>query len=136
MYRQCLSLPLVDSIYTTIYDSIRGSLLASLAVRATLVSLCLLPPTILMGATLPLFYPSICPSSKRCFEFGKLALRSKYTRRYHWRSDLSDSCYYPRLALTHPSFCRQHQSPYRSHGTVPTTTIADYSRRRRSTGCE
>ena len=48
-------LPLVDSIYTTIYDSIRGSLLASLAVRAVLVSLCLLPPTILMGATLPLF---------------------------------------------------------------------------------
>ena len=48
-------LPLVDSIYTTMYDSIRGSLLASLAVRAALVSLCLLPPTILMGATLPLF---------------------------------------------------------------------------------
>ncbi|MEL0096101.1 MAG: fused MFS/spermidine synthase [Planctomycetaceae bacterium] len=48
-------LPLIDSIYTSVYDSIRGSILTSLLVRAGLVSLCLLPPTILMGATLPLF---------------------------------------------------------------------------------
>ena len=48
-------LPLVDSIYTSLYDSIRGSLMTSLVVRAGLVSICLLPPTILMGATLPLF---------------------------------------------------------------------------------
>ena len=48
-------LPIIDSVYTLAYDSIRGSLLTSLLVRAGLVSICLLPPTILMGATLPLF---------------------------------------------------------------------------------
>ena len=48
-------LPIIDSVYTLVYDSIRGSLLTSLLVRAGLVSICLLPPTILMGATLPLF---------------------------------------------------------------------------------
>ncbi|MEC9095438.1 MAG: fused MFS/spermidine synthase, partial [Planctomycetota bacterium] len=48
-------LPIIDLVYTSLYDSIRGSLLISLLVRAGLVSVCLLPPTILMGATLPLF---------------------------------------------------------------------------------
>lgn len=48
-------LPVIDSFYTSLYDSIQGSILTSLLVRAGLVSICLLPPTILMGATLPLF---------------------------------------------------------------------------------
>ena len=59
-------LPLIDSIYTSVYDSIRGSILTSLLVRAGLVSLCLLPPTILMGCDTSTFLSSICSSPKRC----------------------------------------------------------------------
>jgi spermidine synthase len=49
------TLPLVESLYSSLYDSIQGGLFMALFIRATLVSICLLPPTILMGATLPLF---------------------------------------------------------------------------------
>jgi len=49
------TLPLIESLYSQLYDSIQGGLFISLVVRAALVSVCLLPPTILMGATLPLF---------------------------------------------------------------------------------
>ena len=49
------TLPLVESLYSSIYDSIQGGLFVALLIRAGLVSICLLPPTILMGATLPLF---------------------------------------------------------------------------------
>jgi spermidine synthase len=49
------TLPLVESFYSSLYDSIQGGLFVALLVRAALVSICLLPPTILMGATLPLF---------------------------------------------------------------------------------
>jgi spermidine synthase len=49
------TLPLVESLYSSLYDSIQGGLFVALLIRAALVSICLLPPTILMGATLPLF---------------------------------------------------------------------------------
>ncbi|MBT3891873.1 MAG: hypothetical protein HOF72_14695, partial [Planctomycetaceae bacterium] len=49
------TLPLVESIYSSLYDSIQGGLFVALLIRAALISICLLPPTILMGATLPLF---------------------------------------------------------------------------------
>jgi spermidine synthase len=49
------TLPLVESLYSSVYDSIQGGLFKALLIRAALVSICLLPPTILMGATLPLF---------------------------------------------------------------------------------
>ena len=49
------TLPLVESLYSSMYDSIQGGLFVALLIRAALVSICLLPPTILMGATLPLF---------------------------------------------------------------------------------
>ena len=49
------TLPLVESLYSSLYDSIQGGLFVTLLIRAALVSICLLPPTILMGATLPLF---------------------------------------------------------------------------------
>jgi spermidine synthase len=49
------TLPLVESLYSSFYDSIQGGLFVALLIRAALVSICLLPPTILMGATLPLF---------------------------------------------------------------------------------
>lgn len=49
------TLPLIESLYSSLYDSIQGGLFVALLIRAALVSICLLPPTILMGATLPLF---------------------------------------------------------------------------------
>ncbi|MBT6847807.1 MAG: fused MFS/spermidine synthase [Planctomycetaceae bacterium] len=49
------TLPLVESLYSSLYDSIQGGLFVALLIRAALISICLLPPTILMGATLPLF---------------------------------------------------------------------------------
>ncbi len=48
-------LPLMDAIYTSMYDSIRGSLLTSLVAQGGLISVCLFPPAILLGAALPLF---------------------------------------------------------------------------------
>jgi spermidine synthase len=45
---------LVDSLYSSIYDSLTGNLAMLSLLRMGLISICLLPPTILMGGTLPL----------------------------------------------------------------------------------
>jgi spermidine synthase len=47
-------LQFVDSLYASIYDSLTGNLLVLSLLRMGLISICLLPPTILMGGTLPL----------------------------------------------------------------------------------
>ncbi|MFP6648186.1 MAG: fused MFS/spermidine synthase, partial [Pirellulaceae bacterium] len=47
-------LQFVNSLYASIYDDLTGNLLLLSLLRMGLISICLLPPTILMGGTLPL----------------------------------------------------------------------------------